>query len=140
MPNLITALLCERVITDMETTAVSYIQLIEELTAPQLPVLAPPFMLATIWRRTADEEQLRVRLRIFSPDGTEIAGWESPELEMPEVRQRINLQVGGFPIEVPGTYVFALELFLNGEWVPASNLPLDVHVQPAGAQVPPQYG
>ena len=127
MTKLIWALVCRRVLTDKETNTVSYIDGIEELKALKLPSACPPLVVGTLWKRDANDKTLTMRVRVSMGD-KEVLTFEAPEIAMSGLRHRVNVQMGGFPIDDAGELTFAVEQLVGKTWKETARVPVDIQV------------
>lgn len=130
MPTLQWALICRRVITDQDTNSVSYIDLVEGLTAAQLPLPLPPIMLATLWRRESHKDVLQMRVRVESPKQKNLGSFDIPAEQFPPHirRQRVNISLEGLPIEEAGDYWIIIDHKTGDDWGEVYRIPLEVQV------------
>lgn len=131
MADLHWAVLCQQVITDQATNAVSYLNMVEELTVDSFPVQLPPITVGTIWRREdwtdeAREEDIVMRIRITGPLEEEISLETSEEFGEHD-RFRINRGVGGIPVTEPGVVNFHIEHRDEGEWSERTRIPVRIN-------------
>lgn len=127
------SVLCQSVITDIETNNVSYINAIEEITALQLPAPMLPLMVGTLWRQEMPKDSLEVRVRFFGPGGEQLAANTFGPQAFEKDRWRLNFGFGGMQLKTPGEYSFSIEHKVGNEWREVSRLPLLVKV---ASQVP----
>jgi hypothetical protein len=132
MAKLIWAVICRRVLTDKETNTVSYIDGIEELKAAKLPSPCPPVVIGTLWRRNATQNSLSIRVRVIAGD-SEVLVFEAPEIAMSATRHRVNIQLGGFPIDREGELSFVLEQRVEKAWLEVGRVPVDVQLVAASS-------
>jgi hypothetical protein len=128
MATYIWGVLCRRAIVDQPTNSVSYIDMLEGLLPPRLPVPAPLIIAATLWRREeGDRDTLEVRARVESPDGVTLAS-DSVVLHMEprHKRGRINIGLAGYELSSSGRHEFVIEQRLRGQWREAARLPFDI--------------
>lgn len=111
MLKLRSALLCARVLTDVQTNLVSYIDVVEQLNLVELPMEFPQLFLAvTLHRGDDDPDEFPCLLRILSPDGRvqrrsgKMVGNFEGGRDL-----RLNIQLVEFPITSAGTYTFILD-------------------------------
>jgi len=127
MPTLQWALTCNRVITDRETNSVSYIDALEAFAVSSFPVPFPPVCVSTLWRRESSRDILHPRLRIENPSRKTIQTFEpSTPTPLSKQRHRLNVILGGAPIESPGEYHIVIEQRVGESWRVAQTLPIDV--------------
>jgi hypothetical protein len=127
MPTLQWALTCNRVITDGETNSVSYIDALEAFAVSSFPIPFPPICVATLWRRKSSRDILHPRLRIENPSGKTIQTFEpSTPTPLSKQRHRLNVILGGAPIESPGEYHIVIEQRVGKSWRVAQTLPIDI--------------
>jgi hypothetical protein len=135
MPHLIHAVLCQQVITDTETGAVTYLNVLEEiaLVASALPMRLPPIALGCLWMKSENEpEVITVRVRATSPDG-HLGVYEVDPIPMEARRHRHNLTLLGIVARSDGDIVFHVETpDPHGEWVTLAVLPLTIIVEKTG--------
>lgn len=136
MAKLIWALLCRRIILDRETNLVSYVDAVDGMSLPKFPLPAPLFFVGTTWAR-GDDDKLEMNVVVYGPNGRRIDEAEADPLtfERQHKRGRMNVGIGGFSIDGPGRYAFAIETRLKGRWVEVHRFPLDVD-----ARVQPEAG
>jgi hypothetical protein len=127
MPKLVWALLCQRLILDVQTNLVSYIDALDAVTIEKFPVKAPLIVIGTLWQREA-EKKMEMRVQVYSPGGQQVAAVEAAPLELkPEhKRARMNVGVAGFEIAGPGRFHFGVETRDKGKWVEVHRVPFDV--------------
>lgn len=132
MPRLIHAVLCQQVLTDTETSAVSYINVLEDVVVASaaLPVRLPPIGLGCSWMADADgPDTINVRVRACFPDG-ESGIYEVDPIPMDARRQRHNLTLLGVVARSEGDVVFQVEApGPDGQWAPVAVLPLTIKVE-----------
>lgn len=125
MPKLVSAVICERILTDESTNRVSYIDVLDGLTARLLPAGLPRVYVATVWRRSDDEvpEELRVRFRLLPPNSSKPAAEHITEGIDIKRRHRVNLNLQGAQIATTGEYTVAVDYGDGDKWRNASKLP-----------------
>ena len=122
--------LCQAVIIDARTNAVSYVNSIERIVAKKLPVRVPSISLGTLWARTTDgKERLRVRIRFMTPSGDQKAMVDSGEFVMEQKHHRFNILFDGLPLEQEGSHIFIVEYFEDDSWKVAKEIPLEVSLK-----------
>ena len=127
MASLLWALTCQRVITDRDTNSVSYIDGVEAFGVPKIPFRFPPFYVAMLWRRESTEDDLRTRVQMSAPNGKELLSFE-PEIQkdLHALRHRINILLGGMPIDLPGVYTIRVQGMKNSKWHTHRSLQIEV--------------
>lgn len=138
MPDLVWALTCKSVITDVDTNSVSYLESLHGLAARRLPAKLPKVMLATIWRSSKGAgDVLRMRLRVEKPGGKDVASTELPVVHFDRPFQRLNINLAGADIPEAGEYSIVVESFSRKRWKVAARLPFTITIassddEPAG--------
>jgi hypothetical protein len=108
------AVICQRVLTDQQTNAVSYIDLIEDVHVPQLPYALPVIAVGTVWEREGGES-IAVRVRAMDPNDALLATIEGV-LESAEARfHRANFRIG-LVAENVGRYQIVVEQEVDRRW------------------------
>ncbi len=135
MAKLQWALACQRIIIDQGTNTVSYIDAVEALGARRLPLPFPQIALGTLWKREASGETLRVRVRVLSAADGELYCFEVPPYKFTTHRRyRLNIGLGGFMVAEAGELSVVVEQEITGAWHEKARLPIEVTLEPAGAQ------
>lgn len=131
------AILCQRVLTDRDSNTVSYIEAVEQLTLPALPIRFPAFFVGTLWEREESTETLVARVRILDPDGKTILKVESKEHHFGEAaRHRLNFLVGGGTIAEEGTYTVRVDQRSGDRWRRVKDLEVIVRAAETGVPGP----
>ena len=127
MAKLVWALICQRVLLDQPTNRMSYIDALDAVSLAQFPVKAPQVLLTSVWQRGA-ESRLEMKVRVYSPAGSMLTEAVASPLDFsPEHRRaRMSVAIGGFDIETPGRYEFAIETPNSGNWTEVQRVPFDV--------------
>lgn len=139
MPELVWALTCRTILTDVESNTSSYIEAIHGLTARKLPSKLPKVMLGTVWRSSKDGDVIRMRLRIEAPDGSELAAKELPEVKFDSQFQRLNVNLAGLEVSEAGDYAIVVERYTRRRWREEARVTFNISVasgqtaQPEGA-------
>lgn len=126
MARLRWALTCQRVLIDKETNTVSYIEAVEGMTVPELPISVPPFSVATLWEKEGDKDRLLVRFRILKPDKKKLLEFKSKNLAMKSKRHRFNLRLQDLVIEQVGTYTILVDQRRGNRWRKVATMYIDV--------------
>jgi hypothetical protein len=107
-------LLAQSVAVDRGTNTLSLFHVIEELSAAGLPIVLPQLTAVSVWLLTQGEQgsDFQVSLRATKPDGAESRRFDH-NFTATRHRQRMMMQLEGFPFDATGEWVF--ELLLNGE-------------------------
>ncbi|MBL7072236.1 MAG: hypothetical protein ISS33_00480 [Candidatus Omnitrophica bacterium] len=122
-------ILCLSIITSKETNTVSYINSIEELGVPKLPMNLPSFQLGTLWQKSkAGDVALKMRIKLKNPSGKIEQTFDIPEINIKTKRYRYNLSFGGLLVKEEGTYVFIVEFLGKNKWEIASEVPLEIRI------------
>jgi hypothetical protein len=118
--------LCKRVSTDKETSAISYLTCLEQLETNVLPATLPGCAVDSVWAKSGeDEERLRFRLRLLHPgEASEIIA--EGDVKVTERRQHLKVSIGEHLFPRDGTYRFLLEKADGEEWAAVSSIPFDV--------------
>jgi len=125
----IRSILCLNIITSKETNAVSYINSVEELGVPKLPMNLPPFQLGTLWQKSkTGDAALKMRIKLKSPSEQIEQTFNIPEINIKTKRYRYNLSFGGLSVKEEGTYFFIVEFFEKDKWKIASEVPLEIRI------------
>jgi len=62
--------ICKDVITDQQTNSVSYLNCLEEVILPKIPLALPSFNIGTLWQNKSDApEIIKVKIDIKTPSG-----------------------------------------------------------------------
>jgi len=111
-------LLCRRVIVDLESNLISYIDAVEAFGSQTFPFPCPPIFVGTAWERDGKEAGIELRAIVYSPNGQQINVTEASPLVFGEhhLRGRVNLLLYGFAVPEPGTYKISLEHKVGSEW------------------------
>ncbi|MCB9637393.1 MAG: hypothetical protein H6728_10345 [Myxococcales bacterium] len=131
--------ICSRSVIDEDTKNISLMDVVEQVTidaesAKQKDVLLPlPFEVVTLWSREdeAGKSNTEARLRLLSPEGTEI-NQQFYKIDLSEhPRMRTRIRVPGLPFVGPGNYVFCVDLRRqDGEtWREVARVPLQLQVE-----------
>lgn len=129
MPDLVWALTCRSVITDVDTNSVSYLEALHGLTARKLPAKLPKVMLATLWRSSkGSNDVLKMRLRVQDPEGEEAASEELPDVPFDRPFQRLNVNLAGMDVTVAGEYSILIERLSRKRWKESARLPFMITV------------
>ena len=126
MATLIWAISCQRAIIDRESNSATYVDSVEQLTVRSLPVSLPPLTIGMLWRRGIDEKHLLARIRFLGPDSKQIASHELPKYDLPKHRHRLNVVVGGYPVDKAGEYWFVIDQKAGDRWKRMTKLPVMV--------------
>jgi len=109
--KLLWGILCSRIITDSQTNTVSYIDCIEEIKTPKLPVKLLSCSIGSLWEKTTEgADFLKARITTESPSGQIDRIGETENLEIAKDRHRLNFLLDGFPIKEVGNYSFKVEV------------------------------
>lgn len=121
-----------RVITDRDTNTNSYIDVVDGFTLPALPAVLPQFAIASVWEQGPSPGQLQMRIRFFGPDNSELLPpFEVPVQEIAAgATHRINLNLGGVPVQQVGRHYIAVEEQSHGKWNEVGRVQLDVKYVP----------
>jgi len=121
--------LCKDIVTDSQTNLISYLNCFEGISVSKLPGNLLPFSIGTLWIKDSDEvEVLKVRVRSFTPSGTEKELFESQDMEMKKKKHRFNLVIEGFSVNEEGTYKFMVEYYNKEKWEVVKKLQLGVNI------------
>lgn len=121
------SVICQRVIIDRESNAVSYIDVIEGFRAAEFPVSLPPMSVSTLWLRDEPSEALDVRIRVIGPSKKPVFSFEPSEpIKLTKKRHRLNIILGGIEAEEPGEYRIHVERKSNGRWKKEAIVPIDL--------------
>lgn len=126
MARHIWSVLCQSVLIDTFTNSMSFIQTIEGLSFPRAPAAAPQMMVGTLWVRTGNELQVLSRIRILDPSGKQVTVIENRPADLSTVRSRSVTILGGFPLNIAGTYSVVIEAKQGGSWAEAAVIPLEI--------------
>lgn len=129
MAKHIWSIACQVILTDQFSNSASYIQAVESISVPQLPIGAPTFMIGTLWAQEGGDTTVKARIRIVGPDGAVVA--EVP-LETGSFKKssrlRQNSFIGGFQLSSPGRYNILVEQRKGSDWQADAEIPLDVEL------------
>ncbi len=104
-------LACSLTITDAETNSISYVELLETMTAGKLPSPFPDFHLCSIFEKDAQgEAAAQVRIILQRPDGEEEAIVPPKDLAFSSFRYRFNFKISGMVIHKPGLHWLRLDI------------------------------
>ena len=104
----------------------SYINVLEELTAPgPFPFEMPIFILATSWRREAEGEELRIRVRFKDVSGVESELTAGP-FPFEKQRHRLNIRIPGLEATEFGTLFFSIDVLEEDDWVEVAVVPFTI--------------
>lgn len=122
---------CMTLITDGETNLVSYVNALEAIKVPQLPVILPLFTIGTMWWRDSDKEEiLNIRLRFERPDNSIDTILLVDKFKMVRRRHRSHLRIGNLQINHGGFHFFLVEQLQGETWKTVSRLPFEVTIAP----------
>lgn len=136
---------CRNVLEDKNSGNLSLIDIVERMTfSAELPEERPytvpvpiPFYIVSSWLKPdeSDKKSYYTRIRILSPDGTELVN-EEVKLEFENSpKLRVSGQVGSLPYTINGLYEFEIALKSDSDWVVVAQIPLEiVHEQPEPEQ------
>jgi hypothetical protein len=127
MINNIWSIVCANIIIDSRTNLVSYINCLEELSTPKLPVIVPMISIGTLWERSAEGEDLAVRISLETPSGTRKEIFKNENMVMEKMRHRVNIEIGGLAFEEAGTYNFIIENLDKKSWKAAKRIPIHIN-------------
>ena len=117
MINNILCIVCKDIVEDSKTRMVSYLNCIEQVAVKKFPAHLPELTLGTTWLKDSDiVETLKVRVKLFFPDGEEKILLETPDNEVKGLRHRVNCVVVGFPLKQAGMYRLVVEKFNKETW------------------------
>ena len=118
MAKIIWGILSARVIIDQETNTVSYIDVIENIAAPQFPVTLQRATLSLVWKSEKKGEELTFRIFLNWPGNTDDRVIEPDTQILNTPSHRFNLVLNGIKIEKPGELSFAVKQLINDKWKP----------------------
>lgn len=139
MASFIWAVICQQIITDRETNAVSYINALEAIALGRFPTQLPPLYVATLWQKTAENDKVEMRIKVYAPDGSTVHTEDGPIAKFGKEfrRYRVNMLVVGASAPKPGVYQYAVEQKQGGAWREVAKYPLEVlQVDLASIKVP----
>ena len=128
MATLWRSLVCRRVITDVETNSATYVDSVEGFRVPKVPHPFPPVFVVTVWRRNAEHERIRVRLRVQGPSQEDLFVFEVPEQEPTAEFHRHNVRMGGFGITQAGDHHILVEEHTGKNWKTIGMVPVRVQL------------
>ena len=118
--------ICQYMITSNQNL-VSYINCLEEITVPKLPVSIPPVTLGSLWEKSGAEAVIfKVRGWVELPSGTKKYNFETADIKFDKKKHRVNFVIEGLQLEEEGVYNFAIECFDGGKWNFVKRIPLYV--------------
>jgi hypothetical protein len=134
MINHVWSVLCENSILDQDTKLISMINVLEEITIPDLPapdkVLPIVVSLVTLWTRSdiKTPEQGSARYNFTSPGGEVLQSLEQVVDLTKYERLRSRGQFAGLKLPESGLYSFSVECREDeqGEWSRVATIPLKV--------------
>ena len=124
------SIVCADIITDNRTNLVSYINCLEELSVPKLPVVVPLISVGTLWEKSDEDDNLTIKVNLESPAGSKKELFKSESLKMEKKRHRVNVEIGGLTFEETGIYNFIIEYLNKKEWKVAKKIP--IHIKKIG--------
>jgi hypothetical protein len=130
MPSLHWGLLCQEVITDQETNAVSYIKGVEEFTIPGFPAQLPQITVSTIWWKEEDNDTIDMRIRISPPNDENEEVFEVSHDFGGSQRFRVNRGLKGFPVTEPGLLEIYIEHRSEEGWDTCQRIPVVIKHEP----------
>jgi hypothetical protein len=123
MADLLWALFCERAIVNSKTNNISLIEIVEQLSVPDLPIVIPqPFFIVTLWEKKDKDKEETFYFRIISThlEQDEVNIRPSPEIEcvIPHDKERLrNLcQLSGIRIEKEKPLYFIIQRKVDDNW------------------------
>lgn len=120
-------LACALSLTDAETGAVSYVQVMETMTAASLPSTMPDFHLCTVFEKTSTgQAAAQLRILLQRPSGEEAVIVPARDLAFESLRFRFSFRINGLGINEPGPHWFRLDLreSVQHPWRTAADWPL----------------
>jgi hypothetical protein len=124
-------------VIDIESQNISLFDVTEQLTLASdfftghtqrnLPI---DLEVVSLWTRVRPEQPLRgkARLRFLSP-GESMIHQQEFELDLTQApRTRSRLRINALPLQGPGQYNFALDVF-NGTWLECARVPLEIKTE-----------
>ena len=121
MPKLIYSILCEKPLIDARSNQLSLIGIVEQITVPVIPVVAPLLLnVVTLWVKTASgEERFKYRISIQPAPPGEEPFIQEFENVIPAEKSRLRTcnGFGGIPINSEENISFTIELFEDDAWV-----------------------
>jgi len=119
--------ICKDVITDQQTNSVSYLNCLEEVILPKIPLALPSFNIGTLWQNKSDApEIIKVKIDIKTPSGNRKTLLETDDINFLKKRHRINFLFPGIEATEYGLHEFYIGLFYDGEWTDHKVIPLYV--------------
>lgn len=125
------SVLCQNIITDVETNVASYIMAIDNVVAPELPVILPFLAIGTSWEKDTGVdvvENFSIRISHVGPEGTVSPFIETGSIAVQSYRHRMNFVLNGASFDRAGMHRFNIESKINGVFVCVSSLPVLVSV------------
>lgn len=126
MATLMWTITCQRIIVDIDSNFVTYVDGVEELRIPTVPI-ALSIMVGSLWTRDTLGESIRMRLGIVDPDGTVLMQTEGYLSDQVAMRHRAHLQLI-FLIHKPGVHFVTVEQFVGADWTIEKSIPIDVFI------------
>ena len=124
------SLICQNIIVDRNTNSISYINCLEELTVPPLPV---DFSLSLgIFTHIDPIEVFKIRIRLKKPDGTIKELIVTEDYKLKTKKNRINF-ILGITFDSSGEYHFLIDIKTDNVWESFNEIPLEVKVNKAGS-------
>ncbi len=125
-------LACALSLTDSETGAVSYVQVMETMTAGALPSAMPDFHLCTVFEKaSAGQAEAQLRIVLQRPSGEEAVIVPAKDLAFESLRYRFSFRISGLGIGEPGLHWFRLDMRESAQhpWRTAGDWPLFIRVR-----------
>lgn len=127
MAKLVWAVTCQRILLDVATNSVSYIDAIEEMTAAMMPIQAQ-ISLGLVWLRQTAGETIAVRVTGIDPHQARITLTEGQLADPNAMYHRANLALT-IPLSVAGPYQIVVEQKVPEDvWQEEARIPLTVNL------------
>lgn len=120
---------CQNAIVDKHTNLVSYINSFDQIGIPELPYAFPPLVVASLWERESDEEDLVIKIEVIAPDGEVKKEKELSDIKFNSNFHRTHVRISPFEINQAGEFKIIIKEKTKKKWKKVKELPIIIDFQ-----------